>query len=241
MTPYFERNGVTLYHGDALELLPALVHRGQPGQLVAPERVVLITDPVWPDAPAGMFPGVDAWETMRRLGPLVPQLARRAVFILGCTSDPRILAPLPAEYPFVRQCSLRWDVPVPRGTVLNGHNVAYVYGSAETAIQDTRNKHYNFRGVLPGEVTVVGQRGRGRKSIHPCPRDLDHMRWLIFWFTRPGDLVIDPFAGDCTTLRAAWEHGRRAVGIELVEDYCASGASQLDLAMNQGQLPFHTT
>lgn len=39
--------------------------------------------------------------------------------------------------------------------------------------------------------------------------------------TRPGDLVLDPFAGFGTTLRVAEETGRRAVGVELLPERCA--------------------
>lgn len=44
MKPYYEGGGVRLYHGDARKVLPALELK---------EHVV-VTDPVWPDAPPGM-------------------------------------------------------------------------------------------------------------------------------------------------------------------------------------------
>lgn len=37
--------------------------------------------------------------------------------------------------------------------------------------------------------------------------------------SRPGDLVLDPFAGSGTTLKVALDHGRRGIGIELNPDY----------------------
>lgn len=55
---------------------------------------------------------------------------------------------------------------------------------------------------------------------HPAvfPQDLaaDHIR---SW-TNPGDLVLDPMAGSGTTLRAAVNLNRRAVGVEVNPDYC---------------------
>ena len=40
----------------------------------------------------------------------------------------------------------------------------------------------------------------------------------ILTWTNPGDLVLDPMAG--STLRAALDLGRRAVGMEIHEPYC---------------------
>ena len=39
-------------------------------------------------------------------------------------------------------------------------------------------------------------------------------------FTRPGDVVLDPFCGSGTTLKMAKECGRRGIGIEVNADYC---------------------
>ena len=53
-------------------------------------------------------------------------------------------------------------------------------------------------------------------AIFPLALAKDH---ILTW-TKPGDLVIDPMAGSGTTLRAAVDLGRRAVGIEIQPGYC---------------------
>jgi site-specific DNA-methyltransferase (adenine-specific) len=49
---------------------------------------------------------------------------------------------------------------------------------------------------------------------HPTVKPLDLMDWLVTLATREGQVVLDPFAGSGTTLRAAKDAGREFIGIE---------------------------
>jgi site-specific DNA-methyltransferase (adenine-specific) len=51
------------------------------------------------------------------------------------------------------------------------------------------------------------------------------MRRLVSWM--PGDPVLDPFMGSGTTLRAAKDLGRKAIGIEIDEKYCEIAARRM--------------
>jgi len=53
------------------------------------------------------------------------------------------------------------------------------------------------------------------------------MRWLVDLVSQPGECVLDPFAGSGTTLAAAKQLGRIAVGIEIEERYCEIAAKRL--------------
>jgi site-specific DNA-methyltransferase (adenine-specific) len=60
---------------------------------------------------------------------------------------------------------------------------------------------------------------------HPTPKPEDLMRWLI---TKcPPGVVADPFMGSGSTLRAAKDLGRKAIGIEVDERYCEVAARRM--------------
>lgn len=68
---------------------------------------------------------------------------------------------------------------------------------------------------------------RGPAREHPCPRPLDGVHRLITILCPPGELVIDPFMGSGTTLVAAKNTGRRAIGIEIEPKYCEIAVRRL--------------
>ena len=58
-----------------------------------------------------------------------------------------------------------------------------------------------------------------RYSEHPAVMPLALAKDHVKTWTNPGDLVVDPMAGCGTTLRAAVDLGRKAVGFEIHEPY----------------------
>ena len=62
---------------------------------------------------------------------------------------------------------------------------------------------------------------------HPCEKPTQLLRHMLGVSSRPGDLILDPFAGSGSTLFVARDMGRRAVGIEQDERYCDMAARRL--------------
>jgi DNA modification methylase len=76
--------------------------------------------------------------------------------------------------------------------------------------------------------------GRDDKPDHSSPKPLGVMRWLVDRLTFPGDMIVDPFAGSGSTLVAAKQLGRSAIGVEIDEHHCEVAAMRL----SQGTLVF---
>jgi site-specific DNA-methyltransferase (adenine-specific) len=73
---------------------------------------------------------------------------------------------------------------------------------------------------------VLGWEYTGNRR-HPTEKPVSAIEPLIEAFSRPGDLVLDPFAGSGTTAVAAQELGRRYVAIELDPRYCEAARERL--------------
>jgi site-specific DNA-methyltransferase (adenine-specific) len=67
----------------------------------------------------------------------------------------------------------------------------------------------------------------GKETSHPNEKPIPLMRKLVKLGTQRGDCILDPFAGSGTTLRAAKDLGRQAIGIEIEEKYCRIAANRL--------------
>lgn len=72
------------------------------------------------------------------------------------------------------------------------------------------------------DVRTANQRKHG--ACFPLSLAKQH----IEIYTKRGELVLDPFAGVGTTLKAAVELGRRSIGIELNSEFCRMAAEELE-------------
>jgi DNA modification methylase len=79
---------------------------------------------------------------------------------------------------------------------------------------------------LPETVSVWRQKGLGKnhpdaaiERQHPAPFSFTDVSRLVRFFTKPGETVLDPFAGIGSTMKAAAVEGRNSVSIELSRRY----------------------
>lgn len=205
--PYYEEPGITIYHGDCRDILPHL----EPVDLV-------LTDPIWPNCPVEYYPWHD-FNPQQVFADTMMQLeGKRLVVVMRSDSDPRFLQGVPPRYPFFRTQSLPYVMPGYIGRKLGGDEIAYCFGEPIPSAPGYR--------VIPGIAPKAQPNGRTANS-HPMSRPLVHFRWLVKWWSLPKDTILDPFVGSGTTLRAAKDLGRKAIGIEIEEKYCEIAVQRL--------------
>lgn len=205
------RDGITLIHGDSIDVLPTL--RGIDIDCV-------ITDPVWPNAPEGMFPGIDDPEKLLcSVLCCLPEGVKRLVLQLRNDCDPSFLRFVPAygvpRFKFFQACWLYYVLPGHYGRKLGGNEIAYCYGRPVSA------KHHK---MLPAMCKPVQYEP---KPGHPAARNLRHVEWLVEYWSEPGETILDPFAGSGTLGLAARKLGRKAVLIERDKHYVDVAANRL--------------
>jgi site-specific DNA-methyltransferase (cytosine-N4-specific) len=104
----------------------------------------------------------------------------------------------------------------------------YLFLLAKSETYATRN---------PGETwwgRSVWNISPDRNTDHPATMPCELVRRCVVSSSRPGDLILDPFAGSGTTGRVAIATGRRAVLIELNQAYIEYARGRIDEAMGRG-------
>jgi DNA modification methylase len=102
----------------------------------------------------------------------------------------------------------------------NGVRHGFIYSHAEMAWTNLGNRVSKF------SLEWQGADRNGEPFLHPTQKPLPLMQWCLELLDAEA-VVLDPFMGSGTTLRAAKDLGRRAIGIEIEERYCEIAANRL--------------
>lgn len=78
--------------------------------------------------------------------------------------------------------------------------------------------------VANDAITLPDCANHDKNNKHPCPKPLKLFKWILSLHS--GD-VLDPFMGSGTTLVAAKNLHRNAIGIEISEEYCEIAIQRL--------------
>jgi len=74
--------------------------------------------------------------------------------------------------------------------------------------------------------SINAQSHRSKGGLHPTQKPVELMTWCI-QKAKQAETILDPFMGSGTTLVAAKLEGRKAIGIEIIKEYCEIAVSRL--------------
>lgn len=205
-----------LWFGDCREILDLI-----------PQYDVVITDPVWPNVPAGLLVGSDRPYELFAEAIRCMRIPKRLVVVMRTDSDPRFLSAIPEHYPFFCTQILQYVMPGYIGRKLGGNEIAYGFGEPISS-----KPGYRVIPAMSPKVQPVGRKDNG----HPCSRALEHFEWLMKWWTEDGETVLDPLMGSGTTGVAAVKAGRKFIGIEIEERYFEIACRRIEDAQRQERL-----
>jgi site-specific DNA-methyltransferase (adenine-specific) len=208
MRPYYDDGRVVIYHGDA-----AVVSRR------LPDPDLIFTDPPYGIAYAPMRGGMpianDTCESKAGsvLARVLDELNEaRAAFVCCEWRSIAMVRSAMEEAGLPPKCCIVWDK---------------LQGVQNLDRFAKQHEFLLYAGPYGGEPTVatdVWRHARDYEPDHPTPKPVPLVAKAILSTTDPGALVVDPFMGSGTTLRAAKNVGRRAIGIEIEERYCELAA-----------------
>lgn len=222
MRHYYEEDGITIYHGDATQILPLLD---------AVDHV--ITDPPYNVSEEGAdirHAGTGDLAQRRDFGewdrsewnplPMLLEcrrLMRKGGSLLAFTSD-RLLSAYREVEGMTPRGTIVWEKtnppPTPRPSYVSATEwIVWLQKPGARAVWNGSGFTVN---ILRWPLC-----GGNERSLHPTQKPSGLIEELMARHTNSGDMILDPFMGSGTTLVAAKKLGRRAIGIELEEKWCA--------------------
>lgn len=234
MTPYYEHAGIVIYHGDCRELAPDL-----------PSIDVVIADPPYGDTSLDWDTPVSAW---------VVGLTSNNLWVFGSM---RFFLNRAEFNGWKYAQDLVWEKHNGSGFHADRFKRTHelivqfyrgkwseLYKQPVKTLDAVRRRiHARMRPAHMGDIkrgkyasedggprlmrSIIRVRSTHGYAVHPTQKPTGIVMPLIEYSCPTGGMVLDPFMGSGTTLVAAKQLGRRAIGIEIQERYCEAAARRL--------------
>jgi site-specific DNA-methyltransferase (adenine-specific) len=238
MKPYYEHAGITIYHADCREILPQL------------KSDCIITDPPygetslpwdsqvsgWMDAAAKVTTSLWCFGSLQMFLDMaredeIGQWKRSQEIVWEKHNGSNFHADRfrrvheLAVHFYLGEWSAIWKNPVTTPTA-----------TARTVRRKEKPAHFNS--VEPSTYishdggpalmrSVIYARSCHGQALHPTQKPVTIIEPLLRYSSPPHGLVVDPFMGSGSTLEAAKNLGRRAIGIDIEEQCCEIAANRL--------------
>ena len=210
MKPYYDHNGITIYHGKCLDVLPQ----------IEPVDLVLTDPPYNVGIDYGEIKDNMLIEEYNKNIKTLKLLCGGAEWAILLGSKTETLLTWWKNFENAKQIIIRVGASV--NTSLGGFRPQYrVVLTTKKSLKWWSDLWEDIR--FPGEGYFFNE----QRHNHPCHAPLRLMKKLIECLSEPKIIILDPFMGSGTTLVAAKELGRKAIGIEIEEKYCEIGATRI--------------
>lgn len=226
----FTKENITLYHGDCEEILPVLDVKAQ----------AIITDPPY---------GIAFRSNMRSATPKFDTIVNDDVVqtdwieLLNTAVDTNscifAFTRWDVEHIWreaISQCG--WNVKSQVIWYKPGGGLGDLYAqfapSHENAIFAVKGD-WKFSGRRPPSVYNF-HKDAVSSYEHPTQKPVQLMSRIVLDITAPGDLVIDPFFGRCSTGVACARYDRKFIGIEINEEYFELGCENISKELEKPML-----
>ena len=222
LKPYYEQDGITIYHGDCREVIPHI-----------PRLVdAVITDPPF-FMPATHYQSRVEWQRSWSdtsvlsafwatiLEATLQKLRKTGHFLTFCNGDsyPVFYPEMYRRFDYLK--SLVWDKGhVGLGRVWRNQHELIIAARWNEAV-------FNEDGELRSDVLRFTATPSADRE-HPVEKPRSLLDSLLVPTVQRGGTVLDPFMGSGTLLEAAKNCDRKAIGIEGEERYCEIAARRLD-------------
>lgn len=247
--PYYQEDSVTLYHGDCIDLIPKVIDHPT-ADLILTDLPYGMTDCKWDSA----LPLADLWRLFRHA--LKADGTAVLTASQPFTSALVMSQPQAFKHEWIWEKNAGSNFGTVKRQPMKEHESLLVFSwgryhytpimqeRAESGLSRVRSGVVNYatKAEAYGSGGLLGtassnrpdlryprsiQRFNRDRGLHPTQKPLDLMAYMIETYTEPSWTVLDPCAGSGTTLLAARNAGRRAIGIEIEERYCAVAAKRL--------------
>ena len=214
--PYYEQDGITIYHGDCREILPQLDVKVD----------LVLTDPPYG---INVLGSVGGSKRVGSVGGSNIVLANEyklmheddkpfdPSFLLSFGDNQIIFGgnyyadKLPNSKGWIV-----WDKKCQNGWDDNFSDIEMAWTSFDKPAKCYR---LLYMGLIQENCREVRQ--------HPTQKPKELFEWIIDRYSNPNNLILDPFLGSGTTAVAAKILGRRCIGIEIEEKYCEIAVKRL--------------
>lgn len=219
MKPYYEKNGIVIYHGDCRDVSINKL------DLCLTDPPYLITADGGQGFGENIFVRGDLKDIINFKLDDYKEFFEKCSDQLVCFCSRLLIRPY---IEFFEQSFGKFDVHVwhKKNSIPFTGNNSWKSDLEYIVLGWRKTKHQKVQQEMKSKC-YISNLYQAKDKFHPTQKPLNLISKYISILSREGEEILDPFMGSGTTLVAAKQLGRKAIGIELEERFCEMAANRL--------------